>query len=273
VLLLALPMALVFVIGFAVPLAFVLRFAFDEFDSATGQVDAVSLQQFIAVFTTPLYGELILRTLALSLVTTLICILIGYPLAMAIASGPRWVRPVLLAVVTMPMLTSVVVKTFGWSVLLSGEGVLQGALDAIGLSSVRLLFTPLGVVIGLVHTYLPFMVLSLIAALSAVDKRGPEAARSLGAAPMRVFFGITLPQTWDGLAAGAALTFVTSMSALVTPQLLGGGRVSTIVTVIYAQATSGQNWPLASALGVVLLLVTFIIFSLQAWVVRHVARS
>ena len=141
----------------------------------------------------------------------------------------------------MPMLTSVVVKTFGWSVMLSSTGPVQQALNAIGLEDVRLLFTPVGVTIGLVHTYFPFMVLSLITSISAIDRRTEEAAQSLGSGPLRVFWMITLPQSLEGLLAGAALTFVTSMSALVTPQLLGGGKVTTIVTVIFQQATVAQT--------------------------------
>jgi putative spermidine/putrescine transport system permease protein len=266
-------MAVVFAIGFVLPLYQVVRFSLDEFDSAAGQTTSLSLQQFAQVITTPLYAELIGRTLLLALVTTVVSAVLGYPLALAVNRGPRRLRGVLLAVVTMPMLTSVVVKTFGWSVLLGSGGVLQGALDALGLISVRLLFTPLGVVIGLIHTYMPFMVLSLVAAVGAVDRRTEEAARSLGSAPPQVFLRVTLPQTLNGLAAGSGLTFVTSMSALVTPQLLGGGKVSTIVTVIYEQATAAQNWPLAAALGVVLLVITLLILSLQGLVVHRVQRS
>lgn len=273
VLLLVLPMLLIFTVGFAAPLYFVVRFSLEHFDAARGEGSAFTLEQFATIFTTPLYGSLIARTLGLALATTAISAVIGFPLALAITRGPKPVRAPLMAVVTIPMLTSVVVKTFGWSVLLSGDGALQRVLGAVGLSSVKLSNSATGVVLGLVHTYFPFMVISLVTALSAIDRRTEEAAASLGSSPGQVFRRVTLPQSLDGFAAGSALTFVTSMSALVTPQMLGGGKVSTIVTVIYQQATSAQNWPLASALGVVLLAITFVILSLQAWAVRHVTRS
>ncbi|WP_109474604.1 ABC transporter permease [Ornithinimicrobium cavernae] len=271
-LLLLTPLLLVFAFGFAYPLLTVGRFAFDRFESAVGQIPAWSTEQFSAILGTEVYRDLLVRTLLLALVTTLVSILICYPLALAITRGPRRLRGILMALTLMPMLTSVVVKTFGWTVLLSREGFLQGVLDSLGIP-VQLLFTPLGVVIGLVHTYMPFMALSLVAALARIDRRTEEAATSLGSGPLGVFFKVTLPQTRNGLAAGMVLTFVTSMSALVTPQLLGGGRVNTLVTVIYTQATSAQNWPLASALGLVLLAITFLILLLNSVVMGRGSRN
>jgi putative spermidine/putrescine transport system permease protein len=266
------PLLLVFAVGFAYPLLTVGRFAFDRFESGVGQIPAWSGEQFSTILGTEVYRELLVRTLLLALVTTLLSILICYPLALGITRGPRRLRGILLALTLMPMLTSVVVKTFGWTVLLSREGVLQGVLDTLGIP-VQLLFTPVGVVIGLVHTYMPFMALSLVAALARIDRRTEEAATSLGSGALGVFFKITLPQTLHGLAAGVVLTFVTSMSALVTPQLLGGGRVNTLVTVIYTQAISAQNWPLASALGLVLLVITFLVLLLNSLVVSRASRN
>lgn len=265
-LLLLLPLGVIFVVGFLLPLIMLLSYAFQARDGA------FSLGAFATIIQTPQYATLIGRTLLLSFITVLCSALIGYPIALAIVRGPRSIRGLLLAVVTMPMLTSVVVKTFGWSVMLSSTGPVQQALNAIGLEDVRLLFTPVGVTIGLVHTYFPFMVLSLITSISAIDRRTEEAAQSLGSGPLRVFWMITLPQSLEGLLAGAALTFVTSMSALVTPQLLGGGKVTTIVTVIFQQATVAQNWSLAAALGVVLLILTLVILFLQTMAVRRVLQ-
>lgn len=266
------PMIGLFAVGFVLPLLNIARFSFDEFQPGRGQVKAWSLEQFSHIFTEDLYRDLLLRTFGLALTTTLIAVVLCYPLAIAITRGPRRLRIPLMAIAMMPLLVSVVVKTFGWSVLLSADGILQGSLDALGIP-VQLLFTPVGVTIGLVHTYMPFMALSLIAAMGSVDPRTEEAATSLGSRPVGVFFRVTLPQTLNGLAAGSVLTFVTSMSALVTPQLLGGGRVGTLVTAIFSQATSAQNWPLASALGVVLLAATFIILSIQGVVVNRAVKS
>ena len=267
---LLLPLLALFAVGFLLPILNVARFAFDRFSTARGQVGAWSLQQLSTAFTTEIYQELLTRTFLLAFVTTVISMFLGYPLAIAVTRGPRRLRPALMAVVLMPLMVSVVVKTFGWSVLFGGEGVLQQTLDRLGIP-VHLLFSPVGVTIGLVHTYMPFMVLSLITAMSAVDRRTEEAASSLGSRPVGVFFKVTFPQTVNGLAAGSVLTFVTSMSALVTPQILGGGKVGTIVTAIYSQATTAQNWPLASALGLVLLAATLVILSVYSLVVRRVA--
>lgn len=264
-LLLVVPLAIVFIVGFVLPLVLIARYAVADQSGEGWSVD-----QFATIALTPQYLTLIGRTLLLALISTVLAAIISYPLALAVVRGPRRLRGIFLVATTMPMLTSVVVKTFGWSVLLSGTGPIQAVLDAVGLDSVRLMFTPIGVVIGLTHTYFPFLALSLIAAIGAIDRRTEEAALSLGSHPFGVFWKVTFPQSLDGLAAGAGLTFVMSMSALVTPQLLGGGQVNTIVTVIYQQATAGQNWPLASALGVILLALTFLILSIQAWAVRRV---
>lgn len=265
-LLLLLPLSVVFIVGFVLPMIFIARYSF-----ADTLGEGWNIAAFATVATTPQYLSLIGRTLLLALASTVLAAVISYPLALAAVRGPRRIiRNMFLIATTLPLLTSVVVKTFGWSVLLSGTGPVQGALDAIGFESVRLMFTPLGVIIGLTHTYFPFLALSLIAAIGAIDRRTEEAALSLGSHPFGVFWKVTFPQSLNGLASGAGLTFVMSMSALVTPQLLGGGRVTTIVTVIYQQATAGQDWPLASALGIVLLALTFLILSLQAWAVRRV---
>lgn len=261
--LLLLPLTCLFIVSFVLPMLTVFRFAFDEFDPATGlQIPSWSFDQLATVLTTPLYRSLIIRTLAMAMITTVVSALLSYPLAHLINRGPRRSRALLMAVVLTPMMVSVVVKTFGWSVLLSSGGILQTVIDSIGVP-LQLLYTPTGVVIGLVHTYMPFMAMSLIAAYGTTDPRLEDAARSLGSSAFGAFFRVTLPQTYPGLLAGAVLTFVTSMSALVTPQLLGGGKVSTIVTSIYDQAMTAQNWPLASALGIVLMLLTALILSLQ----------
>lgn len=267
-LVLLLPLLVLFVVGFGIPLLTVAKFSLDRFSSDAGQTSAWSLDQFGTVLTSPLYQGLILRTFELALITTVVAILLSYPIALAITRGPRLLRGPLMAVVLMPLMISVVVKTFGWTVLLGSNAVPQHVLDALHIP-LKLLFTPVGVTIGLVHTYMPFMTLSLVASLLSLDRRSEEAAASLGSGPWRIFRTVTLPQTVHGLAAGAVLTFAASMSALVIPQILGGGKVGTIVTTIYDQATSAQNFPLAAALGIVLLLATLVIMFLQAWVVRR----
>jgi len=256
------PMAIFFLLAFALPLLTVFRYAFDKYVPGTGQQEAWSLESLNQALTTPVFRELLVRTVLLALVTTLISIVLSYPLALVITRGPRLLRPVIMAILMMPLMTSVVVKTFGWSVLLGEGGVIREVLLGVGID-VKLLFTPAGVVIGLVHTYMPFMALSLIAALSTINRSTEQAARSLGSRPSGVFFKVTLPQTRAGLAAGTVLTFVTSLSALVIPQILGGGKTNTLVTAMYQQANGG-NWPLASALGLVLLVVTLVILALHA---------
>ena len=170
-LLLVVPLAIVFIVGFVLPLVLIARYAVADQSGEGWSVD-----QFATIALTPQYLTLIGRTLLLALISTVLAAIISYPLALAVVRGPRRLRGIFLVATTMPMLTSVVVKTFGWSVLLSGTGPIQAVLDAVGLDSVRLMFTPIGVVIGLTHTYFPFLALSLIAAIGAIDRRTEEAA-------------------------------------------------------------------------------------------------
>lgn len=260
---LLIPLLGLFSIGFLVPLGTVAKFSLDEFKAGVGQVSAWGLSQYTTALTSPTDTAAIGRTLMFALVTAVISTVLCYPLAVAITRGPRWARLPLTAVVLMPLLVSVVVKTFGWQILLGSSAFPQRILDALGIP-IKLLFSNTGVIIGLVHTYMPFMALSLIAALAAIDHRTEEAARSLGSSPLRVFFTITFPQSVNGLVAGFVLTFAASMSALVTPQLLGGGRVATVVTNIYRQIETVQNFPYGAALGILLLIATLVLLFLQS---------
>lgn len=254
-LLLLLPLLIVFALGFVIPLATIARFSFDVSD---GQQAAWGLSEYSDVLSSGSDRSAILRTFMFAGITAAISAFLAYPIGIAITRGPRWARMPLIAVVLMPLLVSVVVKTFGWTVLLSATSFPQRWLNELHVP-VQLLFSNTGVVIGLVHTFMPFMALSVVAALASVDRSTEEAALSLGSSPLRAFFTVTFPQTIAGLVAGSVLTFSVSMSALVTPQLLGGGRVSTVVTVIYRQVTSGQNFPRAAALGILLLVTTLMI--------------
>ncbi|WP_340537926.1 ABC transporter permease [Nocardioides sp. GXZ039] len=266
------PMLGVFAVGFLVPLGTVARFSFNDYEPGVGQTSAWTVSQYSAVFSSPTDSGAILRTFELGLITAVISALLSYPLALAITRGPRWARTPLTAMVMMPLLVSVVVKTFGWQILLSSEAFPQKTLDALGIP-VKLLFTQTGVSIGLVHTYMPFMALSLITALAAIDRRTEEAAASLGSSRWRVFWTITFPQSINGLIAGFVLTFAASMSALVTPQLLGGGRVPTVVTSIFRQVETVQNYPYGAALGILLLAATLALLFVQSAVLGRRERG
>src|SRR5262249_19355629 len=156
------------------------------------------------------------------------------------------------AAVLSPLLTGVVIRCFGWIVLLATQGLVNDALRAIGVGPIPFLYRPIGVIVALVHVFLPFMILPIMNAIEAVDPRLEEAACMLGASRTTVFRRITLPLSMPGIQSGVILVFVLAASAYVIPMLIGGGRVPTMVTVIVQQLLGGFLWPFGAALAVVL---------------------
>jgi putative spermidine/putrescine transport system permease protein len=148
-----------------------------------------------------------------------------------------------------------VVRTYGWIVILFENGLINNALAAVGIGRVRMIFNKTGVTIGLTEILMPYMILALMAGFGKLDARIEEAAASLGASPMRVFRHIVLPLTLPGIALGSLLCFVLAVSSFITPKLLGGGRVFLLATEIYDQAIVTLNWPVASSLSILILLI------------------
>jgi putative spermidine/putrescine transport system permease protein len=207
----------------------------------------------------PYYLEVIWTTIRIGLLTTLIALAIGYPLAHWMARiKSRAGHALLLMAVLAPMLTGIVVRTFAWMTLLSDKGVINQTLISFGLITqpLKLMYNETGIVIGLVHIYVPFMVLTLTGVIGRIDERLEQAAENLGASPLRAFLEVTLPLSLPGVLAGSLLVFALSISAYVTPILLGGFQVMTLPILIYQQISANFNVSFAAALGMVLLIVS-----------------
>ena len=198
-------------------------------------------------------------TVRVSAIVTLVCLMLGYPLATFIAHSKR--RNLVLVLVISPWLTSIIVRTFGWIVILGNRGVVNQALRSLGLigAPVRILFTPLGTTIGLVHVLLPFMVISILAILVQLDRRLTEAGMSLGAGPLETFLRITLPLSLPGVLSGCSLVYLLASGSIVTPILLGGLRDAMIGTQIYQEIFALYNFNRASALAVLLLVTSLVV--------------
>ena len=217
------------------------------------------------------YGELgdpyivgiMLRTLRIAGLTTAFCLVLGYPLAISVARARGLSRTLQMVLVISPLFVSVVVRAYGWILVLGNRGLVNSALVRLGVldEPARLLNTEAAVIIGLVEALLPFMVLSLAAVLERQDPALEEAARGLGDSAFGTFVRVTLPMSRSGALAGSLLVFMVSMGSFATPALLGGSQVRLMVTEIYTQVTSVFNWPLGAALSIALLAVSLAVIA------------
>jgi putrescine transport system permease protein len=260
--LLALPWAWMAVF-FLAPFAIVLAIAFG--DSVEGLPPVASPFRdggvhpnpgnFGLLLDDPFYLDALITSLRVAIVSAALCLLLGYPMALAIARAPERWRNALLLLVVLPFWTSFLLRVTAWIGLLQDGGWINGALLALGViqAPVPLLYTDFAMYLGLVYGYLPFMVLPLYATLSKLDPALLEAAEDLGATPWRAFLAVTLPLSAPGIAAGFLLVFIPVMGEFVVPELLGGPGAQLIGRVLWTEFFQNRDWPLAAALAVALL--------------------
>jgi putative spermidine/putrescine transport system permease protein len=252
---LLLPIAIINTIGFILPVLNLARMSFNEALSGGGIREAFTLANWTGLFGDSFYVELILNSIMVSLGITLATLVVSYPIALYLhRSSGRW-RTFLTVLVISPLLTSAVVRTYGWIALLADQGPIVSAIAAMGFAPPRLMFNTTGVVIGLTEILMPYMILSLLAGFGRLDPRVEEAAMTLGAPPAKTFWRVILPLTLPGIALGCLLCFVLAVSSFITPKLLGGGRVFLLATEIYDQAIVTLNWPLAATLSMLVLII------------------
>jgi ABC-type spermidine/putrescine transport system permease subunit I len=219
------------------------------------------------------YANLFFRTLRLSLAVTLVCVALGYPLAYLLARARPRIMTLGLFLLIMPLMVSTVIRVFGWVVILGNEGLVNQALRRLGAGDgVRLLHTEGAVIIGLAQQSMPFMVLPIMASIERISPSLEEAARNLGASWGQMFTRTILPLSVPGLLSGALLVFSVSMSAFVTPALMGGRRSRMVGQQIYEEVLSAYNWPGAASLTIVLALLMLGLVGLALWTSRRRAR-
>jgi putrescine transport system permease protein len=254
---------------FLVPFAIVLTIAFAEPAEGlppyaallrwSGEATAIlqlNLANFQLLLEDPYYLDAYLRSLRVAAVSATLCLLVGYPMALAIARAPdRWRNPLLMLVI-LPFWTSFLLRVTAWIGILQDQGWLNGLLLGLGLITepIPLLYTDAAMYLGVTYCYLPFMVLPLYATLSKLDPSLLEAAEDLGAPPWRAFLAVTLPLSMPGIVAGFLLVFIPVVGEFVIPELLGGPGAQLIGRVLWTEFFQNRDWPLASALAIVLLL-------------------
>ncbi len=237
------------------PLALTALLSFQRFNHETGVQPGYTLAAYAQVLGDEYYWQVFARTGWVALLTTLICVLVGAPEAYILSRMRAPWRSIFLLVILAPLLVSVVVRAFGWSLVLGPAGFVNQFLEWVGIGRTRLLYTPIAVVVALVHVMLPFMVIPVWTSLQKLDPWVENAALSLGASPFTTWRRVVLPQVTPGLVSGALIVFALSASALAIPGLLGGRRLKMVATLIYDEYLHELNWPLGAAIAFALLVV------------------
>lgn len=218
---------------------------------------SLNLGNYAYLIEDPLYVDAYLHSLEIAGISTLLCLLLGYPMAWAIANSSPSVRNILLLLVILPSWTSFLIRVYAWIGLLKNNGVINNILMWAGIidQPLPMLHTDFAVYIGIVYAYLPFMILPLYTALLKLDYSLVEASLDLGAKPVRTFFSVILPLTKGGIIAGSMLVFIPAVGEFVIPELLGGPDSIMIGRVMWQEFFNNRDWPVASAVAIIMLLL------------------
>jgi putative spermidine/putrescine transport system permease protein len=268
------PTTLLLVLAFIVPVVVLFSYSAFYFDGSRIEY-RVTFDAYERFFTDAFYWDVVGRSLQLAFLVTFLAVVIGYPTAYGIARIRRPAITVALYILVFsPLLTSVIIRAFGWVVLLGESGFANYALVALHIveKPIRLIYNLEGVTIALVHVMLPFAVFPMISVLNQLDPTLKEAANDLGAGRWQTFRRVTWPLSLPGVVSGAQITFVLAVSAFATPSILGGGRVLVLPRTIYEGIVS-RDWPLAAVMGVVLLVITLTVIFLSNQLFRLMYRA
>ena len=256
------PVALVFVVFFAVPIALLFAGSVERVDTATFHViERFTLYNYRRFLFDRFYLGVLGTTLRISVLVTFATLVTGYPVASYLRrAGPRE-RAALLLLVVSPLLVSLVIRSYGWVIVLGPRGLVNSVLTGLHLvaAPLKLMYTETAVVVGLTHVFYPFMVLSIYSSLQTIDPAVVRAAQNLGASPRMTFWRVTLPLSVPGIVAGSLIVFALSVSSFVTPALLGGPWVKVVAYLAWEQNLVVLDWPFAAAISVILLALTALV--------------
>lgn len=249
--LLALPAALALLIFFIIPMVYIL----------VKTIANNGLRDFIDFFTDPFYLDILWTTIRVSLISTFISLLLGYPTAYFMARTKSRMKKVMIIIILFPFLVSAVVRSYGWMVLLGTNGLINQLLMGIGIIStpLKMLNTEFAVIVGMIHLLIPYMVLALLGVLQSIDPNVEYAAYSLGANPLQTFAKVVFPLSTPGIISGCVLVFTMSMTSYVTPKLLGGSKFRMMATMVVQEINVNFDWGAAAAISYILLGVILVI--------------
>lgn len=272
----AVPAIAVLTVVAVIPFIILLSLGFSDFEVERGNIvsQSFTLDFLRSAMSDPLYWTTFQRSLSLALTTTALCLLFGYPVAYLFLIGGPLVRRLILVLTIAPLLTSGIVRTYAWLVILGGRGVLNTALIEVGLIDrpLRIINTHWAVLVGMAQIHLPVMILPLIAVMSRHDRHLDEASANLGASRLGTLTHVILPLSVPGIGTGAALVFTLSYTTFVVPQLLGGGNYLNAATMIYEQVVYSLEWSKGSVTALILMVTCLVVLVLIALVTNHLTR-
>jgi ABC-type spermidine/putrescine transport system permease subunit I len=272
----AVPAIVVLVVVAVIPFAMLLSLGFSTIVVEQGNIvsQTFSLEYLSAALSDPLYWITFQRSLTLGLSTMVLCLVLGYPVAYLFLIGGPWTRRLILILTIAPLLTSGIVRTYAWIVILGGRGVLNAALLELGFISrpLRIINTEWAVLVGMAQIHLPVMILPLIAVMSRHDRRLEEASANLGASRIGTLKNVILPLSAPGIGAGCALVFTLSYTTFVVPQLLGGGNYLNAATMVYEQVVYSLEWSKGAVTSIILMVTCLIVIVAIALVTNLFTR-
>ncbi len=272
----AVPAIVVLAVVAVIPFVILLSLGFSDIEVAQGEISSqtFSLDHIVNALTDSLYWTTFQRSMNLALSTTALCFVFGYPVAYLFLVGGRWTKRLILVLTIAPLLTSGIVRTYAWLVILGGRGVVNSTLMNLGLIDhpLRIMNTHWAVLIGMVQIHLPVMILPLVAVMSRHDGRLVEASANLGASRLGTLRTVILPLSVPGIGTGSALVFTLSYTTFVVPQLLGGGNYLNAATMIYEQVVFSLDWSKGSVSSLILMATCLIVLVAIALATNHVTR-
>jgi putative spermidine/putrescine transport system permease protein len=268
------PYVLLLLVFFAAPLALMLVISVSR--QSFGEMEwTITFHHYARFFSDGFYLGVLWDTLLLGAIVTVVSLLLGYPLAYHLAlTRSRW-KPLLIVFILSPLLVGIVIRCYGWMILLADRGLINATLVEHGWleKPLPLMYNRFGIALGLVHVFLPFMVLSLTGVLKRIDPHLIEASKTLGASPRRAFFEVTLPLSLPGILAGSLLVFSLAISSFVVPILLGGFKVQVLPMIVYEQILSVFDWPFGAANAFVLLVISVALIAVYIKVTERALRG
>jgi putative spermidine/putrescine transport system permease protein len=257
---LILPATIVVAVGLLLPIGILFRYSFNQFRPRVMMVEAFSLENYVKFFTDPFYLAVLFTTLRVAVICTIVCLVLGFPLAYVLARTQTRFKNLLIMAVVLPLFVGNAVRAAGWMTLFGNKGAFNAALMGLGLiqEPIQIMYTEAAVIIGIIAVNLPYMVLTLQSVLEGISRSVEEAAFSLGADPYRMVRRVLVPLALPGIIAGVILTFILGMNAYATPVLLGGPQFKMMGPLVYGQFKL-NNWPFGAAVAFVLMTATLLL--------------